>query len=111
MDKVDKEDNHKEEEEEEDTNSEEQGGRIDITDFEDLKTYKVIPNFANVPNWLQSLIKEFKSVFTNQISEQSVMNVEPVKFSLPNNVKIPNNKCPKLKHETLKFSDTLIETR
>ena len=91
MDRVDKEDNHKEEEEEEDADTEEQGGKIDRTDFEDLKTFKDIRNFANFPNWLQSMIKEFMSVFTNQISEQSVMNVEPVKFSLRKNVKIPNN--------------------
>ena len=90
MDKVTKEDNH-EEEEEEDDDIEEQGGTLDITDFKDLKTYKDIPNFANFPTWLQNMIKEFKSVFTNQISEQSVMNVDAVKFSLHDNVEIPNN--------------------
>lgn len=91
VDKVDKEDNHEEEEGEEDIDTEEQGGTIDITDFEDLRTYRDIPNFANFPKWLQKTIKEFKSIFTNQISEQSVMNVEPAKFTLRKNVKIPDN--------------------
>ena len=67
------------------------GGTFDITDFEDLMTYKDIPNFANFPTWLRNLIKEFKSIFTNQISEQSIMNVEPVTFTLRDDVEIPNN--------------------
>merc|ERR1712004_809348 len=40
MEKADKEEDH---EEEEDDDDEEQRGTIDITDFEDLKTYKDIP--------------------------------------------------------------------
>ena len=76
VDKVDKEDKH-EEEEEEDADTKEQGGTIDITDFEDLRTYRDIPNFANFPNWLQNMIKEFKSIFTNQMSEQSIMWSQP----------------------------------
>ena len=49
MDKVDKEDSSEEEEEEEDDDTEEQKGTIDITDFEDLKTFRDIPNFASFP--------------------------------------------------------------
>ena len=81
MDKADKEEDHEEEEEEED-DDEEQRGTIDITDFEDLKTYKDIPGFKNFPTWLQQMIKEFKSIFTNQLSQHSIMDVEPAKFTL-----------------------------
>ena len=68
MDKADKEEGHEEEEEEED-DDEEQRGTIDITDFEDLKTFRDIPNFANFPTRLQKMIKEFKCIFTNQLSQ------------------------------------------
>ena len=90
MDKADKEEDHEEEEEEED-DDEEQRGTIDITDFEDLKTFKDIPNFNKFPTWLQKMVKEFKCIFTNQLSQQSIMDVEPAKFTLRKNVKIPNN--------------------
>ena len=90
MDETDKEEADKEEEEEED-DDEEQRGTIDITDFEDLKTYKDIPNFNKFPPWLQKMVKEFKCIFTNQLSQQSIMDVEPAKFTLRKNVKIPNN--------------------
>ena len=90
MDKADKEEADKEEEEEE-GDDEEQRGTIDITDFEDLKTYKDIPNFNKFPPWLQKMVKEFKCIFTNQLSQQSIMDVEPAKFTLRKNVKIPNN--------------------
>ena len=91
MDKVDKEDSREEEEEEEGDDTEEQGGTIDITDFEDLKTFRDIPNFAKFPTWLQKMIKEFKCIFTNQLSQQLIMNGEPAKFTLRKNVKIPDN--------------------
>merc|ERR1712155_478976 len=80
-----------EEEEDEDDDEERQKGEIDITDFEDLKTYKDIPGFRNFPTWLQEMIKEFKTVFTNQLSKHSIMNVKPATFTLKKNVKIPNN--------------------
>merc|ERR1712155_417396 len=86
MEKADKEEGHEEEEDEE-----EQRGTIDITDFEDLKTYKDIPGFKNFPTWLQEMIKEFKTVFTNQLSKHSIMNVKPATFTLKKNVEIPNN--------------------
>merc|ERR1711873_161010 len=78
-------------EEEEDDDDEGQRGEIDITDFEDLKTYKDIPGFKNFPTWLQEMIKDFKTIFTNQLSKHSIMNVEPATFTLKKNVKIPNN--------------------
>ena len=90
MEKADKEEGH-EEEEDDDDDDEGQRGEIDITDFEDLKTYKDIPGFKNFPTWLQEMIKEFKTVFTNQLSKHSIMNVEPATFTLKKNVKIPNN--------------------
>ena len=37
------------------------------------------------------MIKEFKTIFTNQLSKHSIMNVEPATFTLKKNVKIPNN--------------------
>merc|ERR1711873_44406 len=86
----DREEGHKEEEDEDD-DDEEQRGTIDITDFEDLKTYKDIPGFKNFPTWLQEMIKEFKSVFTNQLSKHSIMNVKPAPFTLKKNAEIPNN--------------------
>ena len=95
VDETDKEEADKEEadkeEEEEEEDDEEQRGTIDITDFEDLKTYKDIPNFNKFPPWLQKMVKEFKCIFTNQLSQQSIMDVEPAKFTLRKNVKIPNN--------------------
>merc|ERR1711978_672496 len=78
-------------EEEEEEEEERQKGEIDITDFEDLKTYKNIPGFRNFPTWLQEMIKEFKTVFTNQLSKHSIMNVKPATFTLKKNVEIPNN--------------------
>ena len=61
VDETDKEEADKEEEEEE-GDDEEQRGTIDITDFEDLKTYKDIPNFNKFPPWLQKMVKEFKCI-------------------------------------------------
>merc|ERR1712020_364323 len=66
-------------------------GEICITDFEDLKTYRDIPDFKNFPTWLQQMIKEFKTIFTNQLSKHSIMNVKPATFTLKKNVEIPNN--------------------
>ena len=37
------------------------------------------------------MIKEFKTIFTNQLSKHSIMDVEPATFTLKKNVKIPNN--------------------
>ena len=37
------------------------------------------------------MIKEFKSIFTNQLSKHSIMNVKPATFTLKKNVEIPNN--------------------
>merc|ERR1712004_385525 len=90
MEKADQEDAH-EEEEDEDDDEERQQSEICITDFEDLKTYKDIPGFRNFPTWLQDMIKEFKTVFTNQLSKHSIMNVKPATFTLKKNVEIPNN--------------------
>ena len=45
----------------------------------------------NFPTWLQEMIKEFKTIFTNQLSKHSIMDVEPATFTLKKNVKIPNN--------------------
>merc|ERR1711994_896651 len=91
MEKADQEDAH-EEEENEDDDEERQKGEICITDFEDLKTYKDIPGLRNFPTWLQDMIKENKTVFTNQLSKHSIMNVKPATFTLKKNVEIPNNK-------------------
>ena len=44
--RADEEEAH-EEEEDDDDDEERQKGEIDITDFEDLKTYKDIPGFKN----------------------------------------------------------------
>ena len=90
MEKAEEEEGH-EEEEDDDDDDEGQRGEIDITDFEDLKTYKDIPGFKNFPTWLQEMIKEFKTVFTNQLSKHSIMNVKPATFTLKKNVEIPNN--------------------
>ena len=84
MEKIDQEDN-------DDDDEERPEGEICITDFEDLKTYKDIPGFRNFPTWLQEMIKEFKTVFTNQLSKHSIMNVKPATFTLKKNVEIPNN--------------------
>merc|ERR1711911_152181 len=90
MDKADQEDAH-EEKDNEDDDEERQKGEICITDFEDLKTYKDIPGLRNFPTWLQDMIKENKTIFTNQLSKHSIMNVKPATFTLKKNVEIPNN--------------------
>merc|ERR1711928_287631 len=90
MEKPDEEEGHEEEEDGDDDDAD-QRGEIVITDFEDLKTYKDIPGFKNFPTWLQDKIKEFKTIFTNQLSKHSIMNVEPATFTLKENVEIPNN--------------------
>ena len=77
----------KEEDEAEDGTEE---GIVDITDFTDLKTYRDIPNFSKLPTWLQDMITEHQTVFTNQLSSKSIMNVEPVTFSLRDNIRIPD---------------------
>ena len=77
----------KEEDEAEDGTEE---GIVDITDFTDLKTYRDIPNFSKLPTWLQEMITEHQTVFTNQLSSKSIMNVEPVTFSLRDNIRIPD---------------------
>ena len=91
MEKIDQEEGHEEEEDNDDDDEERPKGEICITDFEDLKTYKDIPGFKNFPTWLQEMIKEFKTVFTNQLSKHSIMNVKPATFTLKKNVEIPNN--------------------
>jgi hypothetical protein len=68
MEKTDQEDAHEEEEKEDDDDEERQKGEICITDFEDLKTYKDIPGLRSFPTWLQDMIKENKTIFTNQLS-------------------------------------------
>merc|ERR1712004_61248 len=90
MEKADQEDAH-EEEEKEDDDEERQKCEICITDFEDLKTYKDIPGLRSFPTWLQDMIKENKTIFTNQLSKHSIMNVKPATFTLKKNVEIPNN--------------------
>merc|ERR1711873_140605 len=90
MEKADQEDAH-EEEENEDDDEERQKGEICITDFEDLKTYKDIPGLRNFPTWLQDIIKENKTIFTNQLSKHSIMNVKPATFTLKKNVEIKDN--------------------
>merc|ERR1712147_372345 len=84
MEKIDQEDN-------DDDDEERPEGEICITDFEDLKTYRDIPGFRNFPTWLQDMIKENKTIFTNQLSKHSIMNVKPATFTLKKNVEIPNN--------------------
>merc|ERR1712115_586062 len=84
MEKTDQEDN-------DDDDEERPEGEICITDFEDLKTYRDIPDFKNFPTWLQHMIKEFKSVFTNQLSKHSIMNVKPATFTIKKNVEIKDN--------------------
>merc|ERR1711940_297538 len=91
MDKIDKEGRKEGRKDTDDDDEERPKGEICITDFEDLKTYKDIPGFKNFPTWLQEMIKEFKSVFTNQLSKHSIMDVEPATFTPKKNVKIPNN--------------------
>ena len=65
-------------------------GMLDITDLMDAKTHLDIPGLQQFPQWLQDMIAEFSDVFTNQISSNSIMNVEPVTFSIRKDVKIPN---------------------
>ena len=40
--------------------------------------------------WLQELIQEYETVFTNQLLDKSTMHVESVTFSLCNDIKVPN---------------------
>merc|ERR1711954_382299 len=91
MEKNDQEEAHEEEKDNDDDDEERPEGEICITDFEDLKTYRDIPDFKNFPTWLQEMIKEFKTVFTNQLSKHSIMNVKPATFTLKKNVEIKDN--------------------
>ena len=77
-------------EQEVDEDEECEEGMLDISDLMDLKTHLDIPGLQNFPQWLQDMIAEFPDVFTNQISSDSIMNVEPVTFSVRKDVKIPN---------------------
>ena len=45
---------------------------------------------SKLSTWLQELIKEYETVFTNQISDKATKHVEPVTFPLCNDIKIPN---------------------
>ena len=69
---------------------EETQGKIDITDFADLKTFEDIPGLKEFPQWLQDQITEIQDIFKNQTTKSSLMNVEPVTLSLREDVKIPN---------------------
>merc|ERR1711949_138032 len=100
MEKADEEEGH---EEEEDDDDEGQKGEIDITDFEDLKSYKDIPGFKNFPTWLQHMIKEFKTIFTNQLSKHSIMNVKPATFTLIRNAIYPPTHTHTYTHLFLNF--------
>merc|ERR1712020_201226 len=91
MEKIDQDEAHEEQEDNDDDDEERPEGEICITDFEDLKTYRDIPDFKNFPTWLQHMIKEFKSIFTNQLSKHSIMNVKPATFTLKKNVEIKDN--------------------
>merc|ERR1712020_178714 len=91
MEKIDQEEAHEDDKDKDDDDEERPEGEICITDFEDLKTYRDIPDFKNFPTWLQQMIKEFKTIFTNQLSKHSIMNVKPATFTLKKNVEIPNN--------------------
>merc|ERR1711872_806412 len=81
MEKTDQEEAHEDDKDNDDDDEERPEGEICITDFEDLKTYRDIPDFKNFPTWLQHMIKEFKSIFTNQLSKHSIMNVKPATFT------------------------------
>ena len=41
-------------------------------------------------SWLLELIKKYETVFTNHLPDKSTMYVEPVTFSLRNDIEIPN---------------------
>ena len=87
--------NNKDEEKEEAKNDDkdeevDSQGKIDITDFADLRTFEDIPGLKEFPNWLQEQVIEFQDIFTNQTTKTSIMNVEPVTLSLREDVKIPN---------------------
>ena len=89
VNKIEEEDSSSDESEDED-NTEETKGTIEISDFTDLKTFRDIPGFNSFPQWLQDLIEEHSDVFTNELSTASIMNVEPVTFSIRDDIKIPN---------------------
>ena len=89
VNKVDDENDSSDDEDDED---EKQGGKgtIEISDFTDLKTHHDIPGLKSFPTWLQDMIEEYPDIFTNELSAASIMNVEPVTFSLREDIEIPN---------------------
>ena len=78
-------------EQDEDTDSEEEEGEeVKLSSLMDVKTYKDIPNFTTLPDWLQELIEENAETFSTENSVASRMNVKPLKITLKKDVEVPD---------------------
>ena len=78
----DEEDNEEDEEDEE--------HEVKLSSLMDVKTYRDIPDFQNLPDWLQRTIIEHAEIFSNDENVPQKMNVEPLKLKLKPDVIPPD---------------------